>query len=164
MQCWTQTPYYSGTVLEWANFIIAVLLKCREKYLHLEGSVVHHLNFSVKEHQRSCFDFTIIKFAHSKTVPILSRESVPFVFYCSHVNSITFWLQLLLISYGMVYQIIILLLSIRKSSLIFISHVVSMGANLECLNGFRVKTILLFCLTYESTCVLGIKLYKSPTL
>ena len=64
-----------GTVLEWALFIISVLLQSGEKSMDSEGSMVLYLNFQVNK-QRSGLVFAIINSAHSKTMPTLSREAV----------------------------------------------------------------------------------------
>ena len=47
--------------------------------MHLEGSMVNHLNFRVNERQRSCLDSAIITCAYSKTVPNLTRKAVEVV-------------------------------------------------------------------------------------
>ena len=65
-----------GTVFEWANSTITILLQYGEKSKDSEGFVVHYLNFQVKKRQSSFLNFAIIKFSHSKTVPILSRKAV----------------------------------------------------------------------------------------
>ena len=65
-----------GTVLEWVLFIISLLLQYGEKSMDSEGSMVHYINFQVNKQQRSGLVFAIINSAHSKIVPILSREAV----------------------------------------------------------------------------------------
>ena len=65
-----------GTVLQWAFFIISVLLQYGENSMDSEAFMVHHLNLQVNEQQRSGLVFAIINSAHSKTVPTLSREAV----------------------------------------------------------------------------------------
>ena len=71
-----------STVLEWALFIISVLLQYGEKSMDLEGSMVHYLNFQVIKRQRSGLDFAIINSSHSKTVPTLNHE-VAVVYFTS---------------------------------------------------------------------------------
>ena len=44
--------------------------------MHLNGCVVHHLNFRVNEQQRSCLGFALRKFVNVKTVASLSHEAV----------------------------------------------------------------------------------------